>query len=95
MPGVTISSGFGAGGSVVAPAVARQLGLPLLDRAISSRVAAQLRVSLQEAEDGAPQRSLAVGSSASSPHSPAEPLVLERMRTPERRARSRRGCRLP
>jgi cytidylate kinase len=58
MPGVTISSGFGAGGSVVAPAVARQLNLPMLDRAISSRVAAQLRVSLQEAEDGAPQRSL-------------------------------------
>jgi cytidylate kinase len=58
MPGVTISSSFGAGGSVVAPAVARQLGLPLLDRAISSRVAAQLRVSLQEAHEGAPERSL-------------------------------------
>jgi cytidylate kinase len=58
MPGVTISSGFGAGGSVVAPAVAKQLGFPLLDRAISSRVAAHLRVSLQEAEEGAPQRSL-------------------------------------
>ena len=38
MPGVTISAGRGAGGSVVAPHVARRLGLPLLDRAISSRV---------------------------------------------------------
>ena len=43
MPGVTISAGYGAGGSVVAPHVARLLGLPLLDRAISSRVAAQLQ----------------------------------------------------
>jgi cytidylate kinase len=58
MPGVTISAGFGAGGSVVAPTVADKLGLSLLDRAISSRVAAHLRVSLQEAEDGAVERSL-------------------------------------
>lgn len=58
MPGVTISAGFGAGGSVVAPAVAEQLGLPLLDRAISSRVAARLRVSLKEAECGVVERSL-------------------------------------
>jgi cytidylate kinase len=49
MPGVTISAGYGAGGSVIAPEVARQLGLPLLDRAISSHVAAQLQVSVQEA----------------------------------------------
>ena len=57
MPGVTISGGYGAGGSIIAPDVARQLGLPLLDRAISSRVAAQLRVSVQEAEGGAVRRS--------------------------------------
>jgi cytidylate kinase len=57
MPGVTISGGYGAGGSVVAPHVARLLELPLLDRAISSRVAAQLRVSVQEAEGGAVRRS--------------------------------------
>jgi cytidylate kinase len=50
MPGVTISAGYGAGGSMIAPEVARQLGLPLLDRAISSHVAAQLRVSVPEAE---------------------------------------------
>jgi cytidylate kinase len=59
MPGVTISAGYGAGGSVIAPAVAARLGLPLLDRAISSRVAAQLHVSVQEAEGGEMRRSLA------------------------------------
>jgi hypothetical protein len=58
MPGVTISAGYGAGGSIIAPDVARLLGLPLLDRAISSRVAAQLRVSREEAESGAIRRSL-------------------------------------
>ena len=56
MPGVTISAGYGAGGSVVAPRVAQLLEFPLLDRAISSRVAAQLRVSVQEAEGGAVRR---------------------------------------
>ena len=59
MPGVTISAGYGAGGSVIAPEVARQLGLPLLDRAISSHVAAQLQVSVQEAEGGVIRRPLA------------------------------------
>jgi cytidylate kinase len=57
MPGVTISAGYGAGGSVVAPQVARLLGLPVLDRAISSRVAEQLKVSVREAEGGAVRRS--------------------------------------
>jgi cytidylate kinase len=56
MPGVTISAGYGAGGSMIAPEVARQLGLPLLDRAISSHVAAQLRVSVPEAEGGVIKR---------------------------------------
>jgi cytidylate kinase len=58
MPGVTISAGYGAGGSLIAPQVAQRLGLPLLDRAISARVAAQLHVSVQEAEGGAVRRSL-------------------------------------
>ena len=58
MPGVTISAGYGAGGSMIAPEVARQLGLPLLDRAISSHVAAQLQVSVQEAEGGMIRRSV-------------------------------------
>src|ERR1700690_1128541 len=57
MPGVTISAGYGAGGSVIAPEVARQLGLPLLDRAISSHVAAQLQVSVPEAEGAVIKRS--------------------------------------
>jgi cytidylate kinase len=59
MPGVTISAGYGAGGSVIAPEVARRLGLPLLDRAISARVAAQLHVSVTEAEVGTLKRSRA------------------------------------
>lgn len=59
MPGVTISAGYGAGGSVVGPAVAKLLGLPLLDRAISSTIASQLHVSIEEAEDGKARRSLA------------------------------------
>ena len=57
MPGVTISAGYGAGGSMIAPEVARQLGLPLLDRAISSHVAAQLQVSVPEAEGAVIKRS--------------------------------------
>jgi cytidylate kinase len=58
VPGVTISAGYGAGGSIVAPAVAERLGYRLLDRAISSRVAAQLHVSVEEATSGAVNRSL-------------------------------------
>jgi cytidylate kinase len=58
MPGVTISAAYGTGASAIAPAVAERLKLPLLDRAISSDVAAQLHVSVQEAETGAMRRSL-------------------------------------
>lgn len=58
MRGVTVSAGYGAGGSVVAPAVAQKLGVPLLDRAISSAVAARLHVSVDEAAGGTPKRSL-------------------------------------
>ncbi len=57
MPGITISAGYGAGGSDIAPEVARLLGLPLLDRAISSHVAAQLQVSVAEAEGAVIKRS--------------------------------------
>jgi cytidylate kinase len=59
MPGVTISADYGAGGSVVAPAVAGQLGIQLLDRAISVEVAAQLHCSVEEAEQGAAKRRFA------------------------------------
>jgi cytidylate kinase len=58
MPGVTVSAGYGAAGSVIAPAVARRLGATYLDRAISSRVADQLGVSVEEAEGGGVTRSL-------------------------------------
>jgi cytidylate kinase len=58
MPGITITATYGAGGSYVAPAVATALGLPLLDRAISSDVAAKLHVSVKEAEGGEVKRSL-------------------------------------
>jgi cytidylate kinase len=57
MPGVTISAGYGAGGSIIAPQVAQQLDVPLLDRTISSHVAQQLQVSVQEAESGAVRQS--------------------------------------
>ena len=59
MPGVTISAAYGCGGAVVAPEVARRLGFPLLDRAISSTIASQLHVSVPEAEGGEEKRSLA------------------------------------
>jgi cytidylate kinase len=57
MPGVTITADYGAGGSYVAPAVATALGLPMLDRAISTDVAAKLHVSVQEAAGGQLKRS--------------------------------------
>jgi cytidylate kinase len=59
MPGVTISASYGAGGSVVAPRVAELLGLRLIDRAISSTVAKELNVTVEEAELGEARRSVA------------------------------------
>lgn len=59
MPGVTISAGYGAGGSLVAPQVAERLGLRLIDRAISSTVAMELQVSVAEAHQGEARRSVA------------------------------------
>lgn len=57
MPSVTISAPYGAGGDVVAAAVATALGLPMLDRAISSQVANALHSTAEEPEDGEPYRS--------------------------------------
>jgi hypothetical protein len=59
MPGVTIASSYGTAGSVIAPAVARLLGLPLLDRAISVQVAAKLDVTADEALTARTHRTLA------------------------------------
>lgn len=46
---ITISATFGAGGSVIGPAVADRLGLPFIDRAIPAAVAAEIGCSLEEA----------------------------------------------
>ncbi|WP_049576555.1 AAA family ATPase [Nocardiopsis sp. SBT366] len=47
-PVVTISATFGAGGSVVGPAVAARLHVPFLNRAVPSAVAAEIGCSLDE-----------------------------------------------
>ena len=46
---MTISASYGAGGSVVGPAVAERLGLRFFDRAIPAAVARDLSVSLEQA----------------------------------------------
>ncbi|MCI0688087.1 MAG: cytidylate kinase-like family protein [Sporichthyaceae bacterium] len=46
---VTISAAYGAGGSVVGPAVAERLGVPFVDRAIPEHVAAEIGCSLEAA----------------------------------------------
>jgi cytidylate kinase len=46
---VTISATFGAGGSVIGPAVADRLGLPFIDRAIPLAVATEIGCTLEEA----------------------------------------------
>jgi cytidylate kinase len=46
---VTLSASYGAGGSVVGPTLAERLGVPFVDRAIPTDVAARLSVPLGEA----------------------------------------------
>lgn len=60
MGSVTIAATYGAGGSVVAPAVARRLALPLIDRAIPVSLATELAEPLRAAlaDDERPQSSL-------------------------------------
>ncbi|MCW2497919.1 cytidylate kinase-like family protein [Jatrophihabitans sp.] len=58
MPGVTISAGYGTGGSRIAQLVADELFLPLIDRAISAEVAAELHITVEEAQDASFSRSL-------------------------------------
>lgn len=56
-PVVTISATYGAGGSVIGPAVAARLGVPFLDRALPAAVANRIGCSLDEAlqrDDRAP-----------------------------------------
>lgn len=55
-PVITISATFGAGGSVIAPAIASRLGLPFLDRMVSADLAEAAKrstESLSEAESRA------------------------------------------
>jgi cytidylate kinase len=47
-PVVTLSASFGAGGSIIGPNVAEQLGVPFLDRAIPVAVAEALAVPMAE-----------------------------------------------
>lgn len=46
---VALSAAYGAGGNVVGPELAKQLGVPFLDRAIPLQVAEQLDVSVDDA----------------------------------------------
>jgi cytidylate kinase len=47
---VTISAAYGAGGSVVGPALARRLGVPFVDRAIPTAMADKLGISEEHAD---------------------------------------------
>jgi cytidylate kinase len=47
---VTLSAAYGAGGSVVGPAVAQRLGVPFVDRAIASGMADRLGIPATAAE---------------------------------------------
>jgi cytidylate kinase len=59
MPALTLSAGYGTGGSQIARALAQRLSYQLMDRAITSAVAEQLNLSVEEAGRGARSRSLA------------------------------------
>ena len=47
---VALSASYGAGGSVIGPKLAERLGVPFVDRAIPTAVAAALDVSVDDAE---------------------------------------------
>jgi cytidylate kinase len=47
---VTISASYGAGGSVVGPALAQRLGVPFVDRAVQAAIAEKLGISPDHAE---------------------------------------------
>lgn len=46
---VTVAATYGAGGSVIAPAVAKRLGLPFIDRVLPVAVAREIHVPLEAA----------------------------------------------
>jgi cytidylate kinase len=47
---VTISASYGAGGSVVGPALAQRLGVPFVDRAVQAAIADKMGISADAAE---------------------------------------------
>src|SRR3954470_24174490 len=49
-PLVTLSATYGAGGSVIGPQLATELGVPFIDRAITVAVAERLGLSVEAAE---------------------------------------------
>ena len=51
MPSITVSASYGAGGSIIAPALAERLGARFVDRAIPLEVARRLRVPIEHALD--------------------------------------------
>jgi cytidylate kinase len=77
---VTISAAYGAGGSVVAPAVADALGFPILDRAVMARAASTARAATEAAQDeertgGFWGRALAVLAQMPNDVGPTEPVA--------------------
>jgi hypothetical protein len=58
---VTIAATYGAGGSIIGPAVAKRLNLPFVDRAIPAPVAAKLHEPLAAALADDTERGTAVG----------------------------------
>ena len=58
---VTIAATFGAGGSIIGPAVAKRLNLPFVDRAIPAALAAKLHEPLAAALADDTERGTAVG----------------------------------
>ena len=83
MPGITISAGYGAGGSTVAPRVAERLGWAFVDRAITSTVAERLQRPVAEVEAGGPPPPSAWGRFVQSLAPLAEPQLGDFLSTSE------------
>src|SRR5260370_32027692 len=58
---VTIAAPFGAGGSIIGPAVAKRLKLPFVDRAIPTSLVEKIHEPLVAALPDDPERGSAVG----------------------------------
>jgi hypothetical protein len=101
---VTVAATYGAGGSVIAPAVAKRLGLPFIDRVIPVAVAEEIHEPLEAAlcddVDHAPRvaperpsRTANPGRSLSRADGAMKPMsVSAAPRTRRRTGSSRPGC---